>query len=125
MAAGAVWGFIPGVLKAFSGAHEVVTTIMLNSIAAALIGVARSSGRSWRPGFSFGRSPATSATAPCRSSSGDNGHLGILLAVAAVPVVWWLLFRTHARVRDPDRRREPGRGPLRRDAAAVPDHARR
>jgi hypothetical protein len=29
---GAIWGFIPGALKAFSGAHEVVTTIMLNWI---------------------------------------------------------------------------------------------
>ena len=28
---GAAWGFIPGFLKAVSGAHEVVTTIMLNS----------------------------------------------------------------------------------------------
>src|SRR5437763_1792321 len=30
MAGGAIWAFIPGALKAFSGAHEVVTTIMLN-----------------------------------------------------------------------------------------------
>jgi simple sugar transport system permease protein len=32
-AAGAFWGFIPGALKAFRGAHEVVTTIMLNFVA--------------------------------------------------------------------------------------------
>ena len=31
--AGAVYGFIPGFLKAVTGAHEVVTTIMLNYIA--------------------------------------------------------------------------------------------
>jgi general nucleoside transport system permease protein len=30
---GALWGALPGVLKAFSGAHEVITTIMLNYIA--------------------------------------------------------------------------------------------
>jgi len=30
---GAAWGFIPGALKAWTGAHEVVTTIMLNYIA--------------------------------------------------------------------------------------------
>src|SRR4051812_25010045 len=29
---GGAWGFIPGFLKAFTGAHEVVTTIMLNYI---------------------------------------------------------------------------------------------
>jgi simple sugar transport system permease protein len=35
-AAGAVWGAIPGVLKAFTGAHEVIVTIMLNYIAATM-----------------------------------------------------------------------------------------
>ena len=30
---GGFWGFIPGALKAKTGAHEVITTIMLNSIA--------------------------------------------------------------------------------------------
>src|ERR1043165_1335751 len=33
---GAVWGGIPGVLKARFGAHEVITTIMMNFIAIAL-----------------------------------------------------------------------------------------
>ena len=36
MTAGAVWGGIPGVLKAKFGAHEVINTIMLNFIAVAL-----------------------------------------------------------------------------------------
>src|SRR5215203_2099772 len=35
MLAGAFWGLIPGLLKATRGAHEVVTTIMLNFIAIA------------------------------------------------------------------------------------------
>lgn len=30
---GGLWGFIPGALKAFTGAHEVINTIMLNFIA--------------------------------------------------------------------------------------------
>jgi general nucleoside transport system permease protein len=30
---GAVWGFVPGILKARTGAHEVISTIMLNYIA--------------------------------------------------------------------------------------------
>ena len=33
---GAIWGAIPGYLKATRGVHEVVTTIMLNWIAVAL-----------------------------------------------------------------------------------------
>jgi len=32
-AAGAAWGFVPGFLKARTGAHEVITTIMLNYVA--------------------------------------------------------------------------------------------
>ncbi len=37
MLAGAVWGAIPGVLKARFGSHEVINTIMLNFIAVSLI----------------------------------------------------------------------------------------
>ena len=36
LAAGGFWGFIPGILKARTGAHEVITTIMLNFIALGL-----------------------------------------------------------------------------------------
>jgi simple sugar transport system permease protein len=34
---GALWGAIPGVLKAYFGSHEVINTIMLNFIAVALV----------------------------------------------------------------------------------------
>lgn len=34
---GGLWGFIPGALKAYSGAHEVITTILLNLTAIGLI----------------------------------------------------------------------------------------
>ena len=37
MCLGALWGLIPGLLKARYGAHEVITTIMMNFIAAALV----------------------------------------------------------------------------------------
>jgi ABC-type uncharacterized transport system permease subunit len=37
IAAGAIWGGIPGVLKAKFGSHEVINTIMLNFIAVALL----------------------------------------------------------------------------------------
>src|SRR3982751_2774340 len=37
VAAGAIWGGIPGVLKAKFGSHEVINTIMLNFIAVALL----------------------------------------------------------------------------------------
>ncbi len=37
MVGGGLWGFIPGYLKAKTGAHEVINTIMLNFIATALV----------------------------------------------------------------------------------------
>ena len=92
MLAGAAWGWIPGALKALSGAHEVVTTIMLNSIANAVIGWLIL-GPLLAPGFSFGRTgDLGNATLPI--ILGNNIHLGVVLAVIAVPVVWWLLFRS-------------------------------
>ncbi len=92
MAAGAFWGWIPGALKVWSGAHEVVTTIMLNSIAAALIGFLIL-GPLLAPGFTFGRTGDLGNSA-LPIILGDNIHLGVLLAVAAVPIMWWLLYRS-------------------------------
>jgi simple sugar transport system permease protein len=90
--AGAAFGFIPGFLKARTGAHEVVTTIMLNNAAVLLL--------TWAvndlvraAGFSFPR------TGPIGNSAlpvilGRNLHLGIPLAVLMVFAVRWLLDRT-------------------------------
>jgi simple sugar transport system permease protein len=91
-AVGALWGFIPGFLKAFSGAHEVVTTIMLNFTARALMS-ALIVGPLRLP-----RSPQpvtpTVGDAAFPILLGRDGHIGILLAVAAVPIFWFLLYRT-------------------------------
>jgi simple sugar transport system permease protein len=92
MLAGAAWGWIPGALKALSGAHEVVTTIMLNSIAAAVIGFLIL-GPLLAPGYSFGRT-GDLGNSILPIILGTNLHLGVVLAVAAVPVVWWLLYRS-------------------------------
>ena len=92
MAAGAAWGWIPGALKAWSGAHEVVTTIMLNAIAASLVGWLIL-GPLLAPGFSFGRTGDLGNSA-LPIILGGTIHLGVLFAVAAVPAVWWLLYRS-------------------------------
>ncbi len=90
--AGAVYGFIPGYLKARTGAHEVVTTIMLNNIAGLLL--------AWAvtdifgdPQASFPRT-ADIGTAALPVLFGRNFHLGIPIAFAAVFVIRWLLDRT-------------------------------
>ena len=90
--AGAFWGFIPGILKAMSGAHEVVTTIMLNYIAVAVL-AALVSGPLKVPGSP---SPITFdvGNAALPIILGKNGHFGIVLAIVCVALVWWLLYRT-------------------------------
>jgi ABC-type uncharacterized transport system permease subunit len=90
--AGGLWGFVPGFLKAVSGAHEVVSTIMMNYIAVALL-AALVSGPLKVP-----RSPSPVTfdvgNAAFPIILGRNGHLGIVLAVLAAVFVWWLLYRT-------------------------------
>ena len=90
--AGAAYGFIPGYLKARTGAHEVVTTIMLNNAAALLL--------TWAvndlvraPGFSFPRTAEIGQSA-LPILAGRNLHLGIVFAVVAIFVIRWILDRT-------------------------------
>ena len=95
--AGAVWGFIPGALKAWTGAHEVVTTIMLNFIGASLVSYLVLNFFQ-APGYSFARTgPLGNAELPTLgflSPDLDRLNLGILIALLLVPAIWWLLFRS-------------------------------
>ena len=90
--AGAALAFIPGILKARTGAHEVVTTIMLNNAAALLF--AWAVGDLVRaPGFSFARTGEI-GNAALPVLLGRNLHLGIPIAIAAIFLIRWLLERT-------------------------------
>ena len=91
-AGGAAYGFIPGYLKARTGAHEVVTTIMLNSAAVLLL--------TWAvndlvraPGFTFPRTGEIGHSA-LPVLLGRNLHLGIVFAVLTIFVIRWILNRT-------------------------------
>jgi simple sugar transport system permease protein len=89
---GAVYGLIPGLLKAFTGAHEVVSTIMLNSIASfAIVGLVNDVFKITGP--SFART-ADVGNALLPVIIGRNGNIGFLIAVAVIPIVYWLLWRT-------------------------------
>ncbi len=93
-AAGAVWGAIPGYLKATTGAHEVVNTIMMNWIAFRLSDWLLT-GPMKAPGS--GRSPRRSRLRPpCRGSSPIRSASisGFFLALVIAGVVYWLLFKT-------------------------------
>ena len=92
MVGGALWGFIPGLLKATSGAHEVVTTIMLNFVAIAIL-AAMVSGPLDVPGSP---SPITLnvGNAALPVVLGRNGHLGLLYAPIMAALYGWMLYRT-------------------------------
>ena len=92
VAGGAAWGAISGLLKAKTGAHEVITTIMLNYVAASLLLYLLTKDAFQRPGSNNPQSQpaADSALFP----SIGNTHTGVILAVLAAVGVWWLLERS-------------------------------
>jgi general nucleoside transport system permease protein len=93
---GAAWGFIAGFLKARTGAHEVITTIMLNYIAYYLLDYALRSDAFLRPGRAdpISKPVAESARLPEVTFGELTVHLGLFIALGAAVVVWWLLGRS-------------------------------
>jgi simple sugar transport system permease protein len=96
--ASAAYGALVGFLKARTGAHEVIVTIMLNYIAAGLLTFAFR--EEWllreRDGGGTPKSDAPAETAQLPLLLGDSYmlHAGIILAIIAVVVYWWLMERS-------------------------------
>ena len=89
---GAFYGFIPGALKAFTGAHEVVSTIMLNSLAAFfIVGVVNDIFKITGPTFAR---TADVGNAAMPILFGRNGNLGIFITLVLVALTWVLIYRT-------------------------------
>jgi general nucleoside transport system permease protein len=91
---GALWGAIPGALKALTGAHEVITTIMLNYLALVIIsylvgpdGPMR--GRILGQSIEIGENARISTIFPNLPL-----HWGFIIALAACFFFYWLLFNT-------------------------------
>ncbi len=93
---GAIWGGLVGVLKARTGAHEVILTIMFNYIALYLLRYLLNTPAFQRPGDSNPISPILDPTAvyPLILGSQYRLHLGFILAIAATVLIWWLLNRS-------------------------------
>lgn len=92
---GAIWGGIVGLLKARTGAHEVIVTIMLNNIAAFLLLYLLGTAAFQRPGRQDPISPFVDGTATLPRLVPDSRlHLGFVLAIAAALVMWWVLERS-------------------------------
>lgn len=104
IAAGAAWGAIPGILKVYTGAHEVIVTIMLNYVAS-LFGA-------WTvyAGGTQGQTPGPlwDPTAGARSETPDifasamlpwlwgppyRVSIGIILALLVALLMWWILYK--------------------------------
>lgn len=98
MLAGAIWGGLVGLLKARTGAHEVIVTIMLNYVGFYLISfLLRTPGALQAPGSTNPKSAAMLDTAifPELLGSGYNLHLGFIFAIIATAWVWYLMNRSN------------------------------
>jgi ABC-type uncharacterized transport system permease subunit len=95
--AGGFWAAIVGVLKARTGAHEVIVTIMLNYVAFYLISfLLRTPGALQAPGSTNPKSAAMLPTAIFPKLLGDSYNLnfGFILVIVATVVVWYLINKS-------------------------------
>jgi len=102
---GVIWGAIPGLLKVYTGAHEVIVTIMLNYIASNFVGWTVYAGgtQGQTPGplwditagaVSETRDVLLSAQLPYIIGPPYRVHWGFGLALLIALFVWWLLYKT-------------------------------
>lgn len=91
---GAIWGGVVGLLKARTGAHEVIVTIMLNYVALYLLQWLLTTKSFKRPDRDDPISPIVDKNAQYPQFSDYRLHLGFVLALVAAVFVWWLLSRS-------------------------------
>ena len=95
IAGGAIWGGIVGLLKARTGAHEVILTIMLNYVALYLVSwLVRTPGLLQKPGSNQPISAPTPDSAQFPSLLGTQFPLlnwGFPVVAIATLFVWWLV----------------------------------
>ncbi|MEU0874905.1 ABC transporter permease [Nocardia brasiliensis] len=114
VAGGALWGGLAGLLKARTGAHEVITTIMGNYVALYALTWLLTTSTLQRPGRNEPISPVVDETAQLPRFGDTRLHLGLLVALGAAGFVWWLLsrstlgFRLRAVGANPDAARTAG-----------------
>ena len=101
---GMLWGAIPGVLKVYTGAHEVIVTIMLNYIASLFAGWTVYAGGSrgqtpgplWDPNAGpISQTPQIFETAriPTIFPPPYRIHYGIFIMLATVALMAWLIYK--------------------------------
>jgi simple sugar transport system permease protein len=98
MAGAAIWSGLAGFLRATTGAHEVITTIMLNYVAFYFISyLLRTPGALQAPGSNNPKSAPMKPTAVFPALLGPQYDLtiGFLFVIAATIFAWWLLNRSN------------------------------
>jgi general nucleoside transport system permease protein len=93
---GAIWGGTVGVLKARTGAHEVIVTIMMNYIALYFLAWLITQKGVQDPARTDAISKAIHAHAqlPLILGASLSANLGLILGLAAVVLIGWLLSRS-------------------------------
>ena len=112
-------GAVPGVLKAYTGAHEVIVTLMFNYVVNALLALRRPLDRAAaaRPGERHLAQLLTrrATLSPIfGASSGLRVNWGLVVAAVVVVFAWWFLERSSPGLRLPGDRRQPQRRARRR-----------
>ena len=98
--AGGFWGIVAGLLKAYRGVQEVISTIMLNFIALELIrysidgGPLQESTRAYQQSERIAMNATLPRLLPKEWIPHNRFHLGIILALALAVILYWILFRT-------------------------------
>ncbi len=96
MLAGAIWAAIPGALKAYTGGHEVINTIMMNYIALNLTSfLLNGPMKNPDPMNLSARTPEIAISARIPPLFPDlRVHWGFVLALIVAVIIWWLLWKT-------------------------------
>lgn len=92
--AGALWGAIPGLLKARTGAHEVINTIMMNYVAFRLTDYLLSGPMARPDGLPITSEIVPSAYLPALFPRPMRIHVGFFLALGVAALVYWFLWKT-------------------------------
>lgn len=95
-AAGALWAAIVGYLKAYTGGHEVINTIMMNYIALNSISfLLNGPMKDPNPNNVIARTPLIAESAHITPIfEGLRVHWGFVLALLTAFLVWWMLNKT-------------------------------
>lgn len=93
---GGLVGGLVGLLKAKTGAHEVIVTIMLNYVASLFILWLLKTSTFLRPGRQDPLAPEVNPSAQLPKLFGENLriHAGIFIALIAAVFVWWILNKS-------------------------------